>query len=567
MGPVYKMKRLFSKSKQNLASKERLEDITSSRSNMDDGASSTSSLVTGETPIWSNSTQMQIETIPTRRTLYQIPEEPYAFAVENAVASQPDVGDIFEEAIGGEAEPTAGELGQPPLREISNFNDNIDIGDFKGFSIEKLRGRENYDDLLNVIPKGRNQRSANERWNRDLRKVDLRRLRIFGEEGYALVPKEKRKKLEPKSRRCRFLGYEGPNYRIWDIEKKCVKIARDVIFLGDEVRTSTQENGELNLMSVNQNENCIEAIEVGAVMKMDEKEPENHRDTSSTKNDDADDENFEMALTLGGLRQRQVPVTYNEAVVDDDWDKWKTAMDAEYNSLMENKTWNLVDLPPEKKPIRCKWVFALKRDVDGNILKYKARLVAKGYSQKEGIDYEETFAPVVKYTSVRILLAIAANLKLQITQLDAVTAFFNGVLQEEVYMVQPEGYSEGSKKCCSAETEEQVRNTLSSRFKMKHMGVASSILGIRIEKDEISQTISIDQSRYINDILERFNMIECNSVLTPLVLGEKISKEYEAKTEKEKWEMRKIPYREAIGSLLFLAITTRPDLFHGKCIK
>lgn len=100
----------------------------------------------------------------------------------------------------------------------------------------------------------------------------------------------------------------------------------------------------------------------------------------------------------------KIPNTYNEAMVDKNAGHWKKAMPEEYDSLMENKTWVLEDVPDGKKPIKCKWVYALKRDANEKLIRFKARLVAKGYSQVEGLDSNETFAPVVRYTSIRILL-------------------------------------------------------------------------------------------------------------------------------------------------------------------
>ena len=110
------------------------------------------------------------------------------------------------------------------------------------------------------------------------------------------------------------------------------------------------------------------------------------------------------------------------------------------NSMSQNKVWELVDLPPRRKSIGNKWVFKVKRKVDGQIDKHKARLVAKGFTQQEGVDYEETFSPVVRFASIRILLAIVAHMDLELHQMDVKTAFLNGELDEEIYMDQPKGF-------------------------------------------------------------------------------------------------------------------------------
>lgn len=108
--------------------------------------------------------------------------------------------------------------------------------------------------------------------------------------------------------------------------------------------------------------------------------------------------------------------------------------------LHKNRVWDLVDLPPNRKPITCRWVFKTKLDGDGRPHTYKARLVARGFSQKYGDDYDETYAPVVRYDTIRALLAISAMKKKYIRQLDVQSAYLNGVLEEEIFMKQPPGF-------------------------------------------------------------------------------------------------------------------------------
>ena len=125
---------------------------------------------------------------------------------------------------------------------------------------------------------------------------------------------------------------------------------------------------------------------------------------------------------------------------------WKDAMTEEYNSILKNDVWDIVPRPKNKSIVSSKWLFKIKHAADGSIDKYKARFVARGFSQKEGIDYEETFAPVARYTSVRTILAIATSKGWKIHQMDIKTAFFNGVIEEEVYLEQPEGFEVHNKQ-------------------------------------------------------------------------------------------------------------------------
>ena len=134
------------------------------------------------------------------------------------------------------------------------------------------------------------------------------------------------------------------------------------------------------------------------------------------------------------------PSTYREVVDRPDWEQWELAMQDEINSIIKNRTWDLVELPAGRKAIGSKWVFTRKRTASGEIERYKARLVAKGFSQVAGVDFTETFAPVARFSSIRALLALATACDLEIHQMDVRTVFLNGDLDVDIYMTQPEGF-------------------------------------------------------------------------------------------------------------------------------
>ncbi len=143
------------------------------------------------------------------------------------------------------------------------------------------------------------------------------------------------------------------------------------------------------------------------------------------------------------------PKTVEEVLNGENAKKWEIAMQKEYDSLLVNNTWSLVPLPKSRKPISCKWVFKIKHGVDVEVERYKARLVARGFTQTFGVDYNETFAPVAKFVSIRCILALAAIEDMEIHQMDVKTTFLNGDLEEEIYMEQPEGFThEGEHLVC-----------------------------------------------------------------------------------------------------------------------
>src|SRR6267154_3096674 len=142
------------------------------------------------------------------------------------------------------------------------------------------------------------------------------------------------------------------------------------------------------------------------------------------------------------------PHTLSEAKSSADWHKWEGAIDAELTQLNKMGTWELIDPPEDQKIIGNKWVLVKKTNKEGEVVKYKARLVAKGYSQIPGMDYTDTFSPVIHLETIRSVMSTAAILDWEIQQMDVKGVYLNGILKEEVYMKQPEGYNDGTGPVC-----------------------------------------------------------------------------------------------------------------------
>ncbi|GJZ39106.1 zinc finger, CCHC-type containing protein [Tanacetum coccineum] len=210
--------------------------------------------------------------------------------------------------------------------------------------------------------------------------------------------------------------------------------------------------------------------------------------------------------------------------------------DLEMQSMKDNKVWDLVDLPPNRKTVGSKWLFKKKTDMDGAVQTFKARLVAKGFTQTYGVDYEETFSPIVDIRAIRILIAIAGFYDYEIWQMDVKTAFLNGHLFEEVYIVKPEGE-------------------------------AAYILGIKIYRDRSKRLIGLCQSAYIEIILKRYFMENSKRGTIPMQEKLKLSKSQGASTPAEKKHMQNVPYASAVGSIVYALRCTRPDVAFAQNIK
>jgi histone deacetylase 1/2 len=141
---------------------------------------------------------------------------------------------------------------------------------------------------------------------------------------------------------------------------------------------------------------------------------------------------------LASLHSSNVePTSCNDAVNSP---QWRTTMNAEFDALLCNRTWSLVAPPPKANIVGCRWIYKIKKNADGSIERFKARLVAKGFHQQEGIDFNETFSPVVKHATIQIVLSLVVSYNWQIKQIDIKNTFLHGALEEEVYMAQPQGY-------------------------------------------------------------------------------------------------------------------------------
>eukprot|EP00253_Pinus_taeda_P028006 PITA_28006 len=220
-------------------------------------------------------------------------------------------------------------------------------------------------------------------------------------------------------------------------------------------------------------------------------------------------------------------------------------MEEEMNSLQENKTWELVNLPKGRKALQNKWVYRIKHEGDEKKERYKARLVLKGFAQKEGIGFTEIFSPIVKISSIRVILGLVSTLNLECEQLDVKTAFLHGELEEEIYMEQPEGFIEKGKE------------GLVCRLK-------KSLYGLKQEPQQWkNKRLWLSQEKYIKKVLGRFNMKDAKPVGTPLATHFKLSTELCPSDDKEKEEMSKIPYASAVGSLMYAMVCTRPDIAYS----
>ncbi|KAL7726245.1 hypothetical protein ACLKA6_001649 [Drosophila palustris] len=329
-------------------------------------------------------------------------------------------------------------------------------------------------------------------------------------------------------------------------------------------------------------------------------------------------------------------VTANAALKGPHALEWKEAFMNEYKALQKNKTWEIVKRQENQRVIDTRWVLRTKYKANGEIDCRKARLVAKGFTQREGIDYTETFSPVARIGSIRALIAIAVEFSLDVHQFDFNSAYLNGEIEEDIYINVPPEFDDiltgkekqkyGKNNVCKlkkalyglkqsgrqwykkldnklkemelnpiaadpcvylkkkgngiiivslyvddlivatndAQMLKNLKSELSSNFEMKDLGKLSYCLGIEFNQNKEKKSFSMSQPKYIKDLLKQFNMEDCKTTSTPINTSEKLSTDMCPKNEAEKEEASKLPYQNLVGALMWLAVSTRPDIAHAK---
>lgn len=326
-----------------------------------------------------------------------------------------------------------------------------------------------------------------------------------------------------------------------------------------------------------------------------------------------------------GVLDKITPTTYRAAVDSKQAGQWIAAMKAEFDGCVEQQVWDVVprsSLPAGTNVIPVKWVFKIKTDENGKITKFKARITPKGFKQKFGVDFFEIFANTGKYKSLRVMLGIAARQDLELRQLDVPQAFTQAKLDEEVYMEMPEGFEVPGHVCrlkkslyglkqsprnwyllvsafikaelgftasvsdpclfykrsktgrlmllflfvddmqfafdAKDEAEyEELHAALRKRFNITNLGESKFMLGMRITRNRRERTIKLDQELYITKALEKFGLDACRRERTPAVATIGVN----SKVDEDPADLKL--YQEKVGTLLYAAISTRPDIMYA----
>jgi hypothetical protein len=503
-------------------------------------------------------------------------------------------------------------------------------------------------------------------------KPNVSYFRVFGSKCYILQKRSKSSKFAPKTCEGFLLGYDSNSraYRVFNVTTGCVETTCDAVF--DETNGSQKEQVDLDL--VDDEEAPCDALQKLVIGDVRPKEPSeqpecnspndttphtqgldqgNHVEESNDLGGDEDDGDKEEApphprvchnvqrdhpvdnilgdIEKGVTTRSRVanfcehysfissfePFKVEDALRDPDW---VVAMQEELNNFKRNEVWSLVERP-KQNVVGTKWVFRNKQDEHGVVTRNKARLVAKGYSQVEGLDFDETFAPVARLESIRILLAYATHHGFKLYQMDVKSAFLNGPIKEEVYVEQPPGFESeeypnhvyklhkalyGLKQAPRAWYEclrdfliengfrigkadstlftrkmgkdlficqiyvddiifgstnksfcEEFSKIMTDRFEMSMMGVLTFFLGFQIK--QVKEGTFISQTKYTHDILKKFGMDKAKPIKTPMGTNGHLDLDLGGTSVDQK------VYRSMIGSLLYLC-ASRPDIMLSVCM-
>ncbi|KAK2364787.1 putative mitochondrial protein [Trifolium repens] len=477
------------------------------------------------------------------------------------------------------------------------------------------------------------------------RKPTVKHFHIFGSECFILADREPRRKLDPKSEKGFFLGYSTNSraYRVYNTKTQVVMESVNVVVKD----SSDKENEGVDQgtpVSVNA-EPDDEASTPASLNEADERTIEEDNDESARPQATSKgpsvrvQKNHPLDLVIGnpeqGITTRRTndvvanscfvslfePKNVKEALTDE---AWIEAMQEELNQFERSEVWDLVPRPEDVNIIGTKWVYKNKSDENGTVTRNKARLVAQGYTQIEGLDFDETFAPVARLESIRLLLGVACILKFKLYQMDVKSAFLNGYLQEEVYVEQPKGFVDpehpnyvyklkkalyglkqaprawyerltqfleeqgyrkgGSDKTLFVKQEkgkfiiaqiyvddivfggmsnamvQHFVQQMQSEFEMSLVGELTYFLGLQIK--QMDDTIFISQSKYARNIIKKFGMDNATHKRTPAPTHLKLTKDEKGISVDQSL------YRSMIGSLLYLT-ASRPDITYavGVCAR
>lgn len=454
-------------------------------------------------------------------------------------------------------------------------------------------------------------------------KPNVAHLRTFGCTVYVHIPKDERKKLDMKTKKCVLLGYgtETKGYRVYDPVRARVLHSRDVIFnekergLDEGPKTMQEEKHYVDIECHNEE---LAGEDTKPVQTTSQEPSVSGLRRSARNRQPPDFYGIRVNVASEVLNE---PTSMTEALASPDKVKWTEAMEKEMESLHKNDVWDLVMLPKGRKAVGSKWVFKLKVGPDGMVHRHKARLVAQGFSQKYGLDYDETFSPVVRFESLRTVIGLAVQNGLKLHQMDVTTAFLNGELDEEVYMKQPEGFAtkgqedlvcklkrsiyglKQSPRCWNSALDNQlkrmgfvqakgdpciyvasegemfiiavyvddivlagkskkrmseVKQALAKQFEVKDMGELHYFLGVNIVQDSNTGEVCIGQPAYAANLVQKFGMEHAKAVNTPVDVSMKLIK---ASVEDECVDQKR--YQSAVGSLLYLSTATRPDITYA----
>ncbi|RVW65786.1 Retrovirus-related Pol polyprotein from transposon TNT 1-94 [Vitis vinifera] len=261
------------------------------------------------------------------------------------------------------------------------------------------------------------------------------------------------------------------------------------------------------------------------------------------------------------------PISVSQVKQSSNFEKWMESMKDEMKSMKNNGVWDLVELPEGVKPIGCKWIFKTKWDSKDNIVRHKAHLVAKGFTQKECIDYKETFSSVSSKDSFRIIMALVAHYDLELHQMDVKTTFLNGNIDKTIYMVQLENFESNDSK--------QLESTVDQCIYVKFSGSKFIILVLYVDdillassdvellhetKDRSRGILGLSQKSYIDKVLSRFGINNCSPGDTHVAKGDTFSLHQCPRNELERKDMERFLYALVVGSLMYAQVCTRPDI-------